>query len=70
MWLKEWLFKKNITVVDFAKTLGISREMLSSVISGRIRGSAKIAKSIEVHTKGAITMEDVLLGDKKTRHLR
>lgn len=67
MWLKEWLFKNEITVTDCASKLGISREQLSGIISGRVNASPKTAMKIEKFTNGKVTAHEILFGEKRIK---
>lgn len=61
---REYLFKKRITQVDFAKRLGISRGHLSQILHGTKHPSRKLAKKIEEETKGKVTAVELLLPEK------
>ena len=69
MWIDEWIFKEGITKAEFARRVGISRVYLTSIISGRKRGSPDVAKRIRDMTNGEVTFEDILLGDRTKRKI-
>lgn len=69
MWIDEWLFKEGIQQQEFANTLGITREYLGKITSGRARASKTLAKLIEFETKGEVTAEDILFGDLSKRKI-
>jgi transcriptional regulator with XRE-family HTH domain len=59
--LREYLFKKRITQVDFAKQLGISRGHLGQILHSTKHPSRKLAKKIEEETEGKVTAVELLL---------
>ena len=65
--LREYLFKKRITQVDFAKRLGISRGHLGQILHGTKHPSRKLAKKIEEETEGKVTAVELLLPEKFQR---
>ena len=67
MWIDEWLFKEGILQQEFANTLGITREYLGKITSGKVRASKTLAKLIEFETNGEVTAENVLFGDMSKR---
>ena len=67
MWIDEWLFKEGMTQEKFANQVGISREYLNRIIAGAVRGSPDVAKKIQETTKGEVTLEEILFGDRTQR---
>ncbi len=67
MWIDEWLFKEKISIKAFAIKLDISRQYLHAIISGNRRGSPDIAKKISEFTKGEVSLDEILFGDRKMR---
>ena len=59
--LREYLFKKRITQIDFAKRLGISRGHLGQILHSTKHPSRKLAKKIEEETEGKVTAAELLL---------
>ena len=57
---REYLFKKRITQVDFAKRLGISRGHLGQILHRTKHPSRKLAKKIEEETEGKVTALELL----------
>lgn len=62
--LREYLFRKRITQVDFAKKLGVSRSHLSQIIAGTKHPSRKLAKKIEEETNGHVTALEMLFPEE------
>lgn len=60
---REYLFKKRITQVEFAKKLGISRGHLSQILHGTKHPSRKLAKKIEEETEGKVTAIKLLFSE-------
>jgi len=60
MLLKEWLFKTQITQVEFARKIGISRQFLVYLLNGSRHPSPKLAKRIEEATGGKVTVLELL----------
>lgn len=65
--LREYLFKKRITQVDFAKKLEISRGHLSQILYGAKHPSRKLAKKIEEETEGKVTAIELLFPEKSSK---
>ena len=42
--LRDWLYEKKITITKFAKDLSVSRDHMNSIITGRHKTSARLAK--------------------------
>jgi transcriptional regulator with XRE-family HTH domain len=62
---REYLFKKRITQVDFAKKLEISRGHLSQILYGTKHPSRKLAKKIEEETEGKVTAIELLFPENQ-----
>ncbi len=58
--LREYLFKKRISIKDFADTLGYSRTHLSLIVNDRASPSKRLALAIEKITKGEVTANELL----------
>jgi len=58
--LREYLFKKRMSVSDFAKKINFARTYISGIISGANKPSKKLAKIIEEATNGEVTAEELL----------
>lgn len=69
MWLDDWLYKEKISGVDFAKELGVTREYLSALKCGRVKPGASLARLISLITRGEVSLDEILNGDKEQRKL-
>ncbi len=58
---REYLFKKRITQIEFAKRLGISRGHLVQILHRTKHPHRKLAKKIEEETEGRVTAVELLL---------
>jgi transcriptional regulator with XRE-family HTH domain len=58
--IKEYLFRNNLTVKEFAFQLKISTSYLYQLISGDRKPSLKLAQKIEECTQGAIDVKQLL----------
>ena len=54
-----YLYINKISITDFSKELGCSREHLNKVINGQKRPSKILATAIEKATNGSVTAEDL-----------
>lgn len=61
--LRDFLYINKIKVMDFAKSVDISRQHLSEIINGKVKPGRRLAKDIEIVTNGCVTAEE-LLNDK------
>ena len=64
---REYLFKKRITQVEFAKKLGISRGHLGQILHGAKHPSRNLAKKIEEETEGKVTAIELLFPKKSSK---
>lgn len=62
--LREFLFKKGITQIEFAKKLGISRGHLNQILHKTKHPSRKLAKEIEEQTEGKVAAIELLFPEK------
>lgn len=62
--LKEYLFRKDISQVEFAEKLGVTRETVSRIVKQRNNPSPKLAKKIEELTNGEVTAMELLFPDQ------
>lgn len=58
--LREYLFKKRITQVEFSKRLEVSRGHLNQILLGPKHPSRKLAKKIEELTEGKVSAIELL----------
>lgn len=60
MKLKDYLFKKNISICEFANKLMCHRTHISGIIWGRVKPSKRLRLAIEKETDGMVTGEEIL----------
>lgn len=65
MELREWLFRKRMTVTELAKELGVSRPYLNSIVLGVKRPGPQLAKKIEEATNGSVKVLELLFPETK-----
>ena len=58
--LREYLFRKKISVTDFGKIVNYSRAHISKIIHGKQQPSKKLAEAIEKATNGEVKAKDLL----------
>ena len=58
--MKDYLFRKNLTVKQFAADLDISPSYLYQLLRGERKPSLQLAHKIEKYTKGEITVKKLL----------
>ena len=61
--LREYLFRKRISIVKFSKNLDCSRDHISRIIHGKLKPGKRLAADIERLTDGEVTTQE-LLGEK------
>ncbi len=61
--MKEYLFRNNLTVKEFAFHLGISASYLYQLIKGERKPSLKLAQRIEEYTEGEVDLNQLINGD-------
>lgn len=59
MQIADYLRKHDLTASDLARTLGITRSMVSHLIAGRRSPSALLAKEIDRATKGRVAKHEL-----------
>ena len=64
MKLRDYLYKKRIRQIDFAKEVGISQTQLNKWINGSRIPSRKNAMKIEELTEGKVTAHEMLFPEK------
>lgn len=64
MLLKEWLFRKNRKISDFAKELDIDRTHINLIVLGKKKPSPKLAAKIEKATNGEVTLRELLFPEE------
>ncbi len=61
--LREYLFYKEISVTDFAKKIGASRNHISQITHGKSKPSLFLARDIERFTDGEVKADDLMKGE-------
>lgn len=61
--IREYLYKKRMTLTSFCKLLDLTLTHMSGYINGRIRLSKKVARNIEKITEGKITAKEIMKGN-------
>lgn len=64
--LREYLFRKRLSVTDFAKELGYQRVHISQIVNGKRKAGRHLAKTIEQFTHGEVTAHELLNPVKDT----
>jgi len=57
--IREFLFRKNMTVCEFAKSLDVCANHITAIKNGRYRAGKKLARDIELITGGSIKAKDL-----------
>jgi DNA-binding transcriptional regulator YdaS (Cro superfamily) len=57
--LREYLFRNNIKVSEFAQMINYSRQHVSGVIHGTYKPGRKLAEAIEKATNGEVKARDL-----------
>jgi len=65
MTLKEWLFKRRITVMALARLLSMNRGAIHHWMSGRNKPSAKNLKKIRDITQGEVSTSEQFLDKER-----
>lgn len=65
MTLREFLFFNDMTIVDMATMLGISRTHLSGIAHGRYNASRKLADTIYYFTQCKVDLRKEKIAKKK-----
>ncbi len=64
--LREYLFRNNLQLTEFARIVNYSRQHVSGVMHGTIRPGRKLAEAIEKATNGEVKAEDLLQKKSKS----
>ncbi len=59
MKLRDYLHEREISITDFAKSIGASRDYISRISLGKLKPSKWLAKEIERETQGKVTAEEM-----------
>jgi len=65
MILKEYLEQENLTIDQFAKKIGYTREHIGRVMKGQEAVGPKLAKLVEYVTKGKVMRNEILTLSKE-----
>lgn len=69
MKLADYLYFNKMTIGDMAQKIGMSREHLGKIVSGKQIPSVKTARKIEEGTEGQVSaIELLMLDDKSKKH--
>jgi len=60
MELREYLFRRYISITKFAKQLEITRTYMSRIVHKTEKPSKRLAKDIERATFGEVTLQEIL----------
>jgi len=60
MRLEKYLFLQNLSVREFASSVGVTHAHIINIIKGRRSPSLILAKQIEEATKGAVTIYELI----------
>jgi len=60
MLLREYIERYRITTSTLGRDLGVSRQCVSGIVSGKKKPSLALAKRIEQHTRGIVSRIDLL----------
>ncbi len=66
--MKEYLFRNNLTVKEFAFHLGISASYLYQLIKGERTPSLKLAQRIEEYTGGEVDLNQLINGEFSSKN--
>lgn len=58
--LKIWLIEKHMNITEFAEIIGCHRHHIYNILSGSHKPSKRLAKSIEMATKGKVKADEIL----------
>jgi transcriptional regulator with XRE-family HTH domain len=58
--LREYLFRKKLTVTEFAKKINYGRTYVNEIITGNRTPGRKLAEALEKETNGEVTIKDLI----------
>lgn len=58
--LREYLFRKRLSITEFSQMVYVSRNYISLIIHNKATPSIRLAKAIERITDGEVTAESLL----------
>lgn len=62
--LREYLFRNNLHLSEFARLVNYSRQHVSGVMHGVIKPGRKLAQAIETATNGEVKAADLMKGQR------
>ncbi len=67
--LREYLFENNIRCTDFAKEIGVHRNTIYGIMSGKLSCSIAIAILVEKYTNGKVSRFELPMTDRSKDQL-
>ena len=58
--LRDYLYIKRMTIVEFSELIGYSRNHISGIINGRLKPNKRLAQLIEIKTGGEVKAEELM----------
>lgn len=65
MHLREYLYKKKLKIVEFARQVDYSKDHISLVMKRKHKPSKKLGRIIEKATDGHVKYEDLIAEEKE-----
>lgn len=62
--LKEWLFRNNTKITDFARQVEVDRTHINLIVLGKKTPSPKLAAKIEKATNGEVSLRELLFPEE------
>lgn len=66
MRLSQWLKQNSVSAEDLAKKLGVTRQTIHNISSGRTEPTLRLADKINAETLGAVGFRDMLKDQSET----
>jgi len=57
--LQDWLYTNKMSVTEFAKSLGVSRDWISRIINKGVKPGDRLARDISLATEGKVTEQEL-----------
>lgn len=58
--LREYLFRKRMTITAFSKQVNVTRRYLTEIVNGRSKPGPRLAKDITLATQGEVTIDELI----------
>lgn len=68
--LRHYLFEREIQITDFAEKLGLHRNTIYGIMSGKKPASLTIALKIQKETRGKVTLAEIPLSEEDRELVR